>query len=82
MNRNFKMPKLPPKPTRYRYSDGFTLIDSETAHLISQRYSNPQINLSQHTSAEVTRNSNPSTLISPQSSIIDKKGNNNSNTLQ
>ena len=27
MNRNFKMPKLPPKPTRYRYSDGFTLID-------------------------------------------------------
>ena len=85
MNRNFKMPKLPPKPTRYRYSDGFTLIDSETAHLISQRYSNPQINVSQHhnTSAEVPRNSNPSTLISPQSSVIDnKKGNNNSATLQ
>lgn len=34
VNHNFKMPKLVPKPIKYRYSDGITLIDPETALII------------------------------------------------
>ena len=37
VNHAFKMPKLPPKPLKVRNSDGITLIDQETARIISQR---------------------------------------------
>ena len=39
VNHSFKMPKLQPQPMKFRHSDGVTLIDSETAQIISKRCS-------------------------------------------
>ena len=39
VNHSFKMPKLQPQPLKFRFSDGVTLIDSETARVISKRCS-------------------------------------------
>ena len=35
VNHSFKMPRLKPKPLKFRYSDGLTLIDHETASIIT-----------------------------------------------
>ena len=43
MNHNFKMPRLPPKPLKIRYSDGLTLLDIDTAKLIAKRSSTTQL---------------------------------------
>ena len=39
VNHTFRMPKLEPQPLKFRYSDGVTLVDSETAQIISKRFS-------------------------------------------
>ena len=37
VNHSFKMPKLKPEPINLRHSEGVTIIDPETAMIISQR---------------------------------------------
>ena len=63
VNHNFKMPKLVPKPIKYRYSDGMTLIDPETALIISKRC-NSQLNPPELTN-DVINKRNDGTVYSP-----------------
>lgn len=39
MNHNFKMPRKPTKSIRINYDDGMTILDIETAKLITKRSS-------------------------------------------
>lgn len=39
MNSHFKMPRKAPKSIRINYNDGLTLLDPETAKLITKRSS-------------------------------------------